>query len=152
MVECDLWKLNHPTYSPNLTSCNFFFWLLVQENGRVRIRDDGRIGRKDREVIQAILKSQLIAFFRGWQRRADEYIKNKANYFEQTFVPRLQFSDISFRNWESGEIMDVLTILHIVNVLCNENQDEINHLFNNFGFIFKNLKAFLCFVDIFLSD
>jgi hypothetical protein len=33
--------------------------------------------KKIRVVIQAISKSRLTAIFREWQKRVDEYIKNK---------------------------------------------------------------------------
>jgi hypothetical protein len=35
-----------------------------------------------RVVIKAIPKSRLIVVSREWQRRIDECIKNKGNYFE----------------------------------------------------------------------
>jgi hypothetical protein len=37
---------------------------------------------KIKVTIEAIQKSQLIAFFREWQSRVDESIKSKEDYFE----------------------------------------------------------------------
>jgi hypothetical protein len=55
-----------------------------------------------------VSKSQLIVVLREWQRRVDECIKNKGDYFEQNFVLCCQFSDISPGDRESGDTMDIL--------------------------------------------
>jgi hypothetical protein len=83
MAECDFRRLDHPVYSPVLTPCDFFLFDCLHEKMIGSVYETvEELEEKIRVVIEAIPKSRLIAFFREWQKRADEYVKNNGDYFE----------------------------------------------------------------------
>jgi hypothetical protein len=93
-------RISHPVTSS--------FRLPEQKNDRVRIWDGGGIGRKDQDDYSCHPELPIDCSFQEWQKRMDKYSKNEEDYFEQTFVLRFQFSDISSRDRESTDLMDTL--------------------------------------------
>jgi len=75
--------LEHPVYSPDLASSDFFLFLKIKEILKGRHFDDtDNIRINTTAALKAIPQNQFQNCFEGWTRRCHRCITSQGEYFE----------------------------------------------------------------------
>ena len=75
--------LEHPAYSPDLATRDFFLCLKIKEILKLRHFDDmDDIRSITTAALKAIPQNQFQNFFEGWTRRWHRCIASQGGYFE----------------------------------------------------------------------
>ena len=74
--------LEHPAYSPDLASSDFFLFPKIKEIMKGRHFDDIDDIRSNTTALKAISQNQFQNCFEGWTRRWHRCIASQGEYFE----------------------------------------------------------------------
>ena len=76
-------QLSHPSYSPDLSPCDFFLFLLLKKtlSGR-RCESRSALGNAVYQCLQGIPKKAYFSVFTEWISRLEKCVSFKEEYFE----------------------------------------------------------------------
>ena len=75
--------LNHPSYSPDLSPCDFFFYFPgLRKCFLEKYMSRSSLGSAIYQCLQQIPKEDYLSAFRDWVKRLQKCVSVKGEYFE----------------------------------------------------------------------